>query len=535
MSPLRSPFALAFLLCTLPATALAQDLLFEHPQYLPGDSGLQLAALGDANGDGIADFAVSASYEGGGTVRVFSGATQLPIYTFVGDAQTVRLGSSLALIGDVDLDGVKDLAAGSDAAVRVFSLATGQPLYTVTGPSIDRFGYSVARTADFDGDGTADFAVGAPQASVWGGGDHWTFSFAGHGYVQVFSGQSGNLLTTIYGPGNRRGFGGSIANVGNLDGDGVDDLAIGHFLRPYLPESFPPVHTYSGASLTQIGEATLPGHGAQVRALGDVDSDGTDDFVAGDLDFGVRVISGATLSILYAAGGIGPYDWFGYSLSRIGDMDGDGFPELLIGSPSPGYARILSGRTGAVLQTLVGKDGSPGLGRNVSALGDIDGDGKEEFLVTTASNYSGFCSTRVYSGRFGFSAPTNYCWGGVNEVLTSAAIGFTGSTSISGNALTMTLSSAAPGQLGLLFCGRTASLKTLNPVTNWRGVLCVGSIARRFGPAMPISSQGTLARAVDLGPGSPFTIGSTWYFQFAYSGTPQRLNSSDALAVTFTP
>jgi hypothetical protein len=63
----------------------------------------------------------------------------------------------------------------------------------------------------------------------------------------------------------------------------------------------------------------------------------------------------------------------------------------------------------------------------------------------------------------------------------------------------------------------------------------VGAPVSRLTSPTPIPDAGALQVPVDLGPASPFALGATWYFQFAYFGNPAHPNSSDALAVTFTP
>ncbi len=531
------------------SVSFAQDILYEHHIFAS-----QAVAVGDVNGDGISDFALGSPNDGRGKVRVLSGATQLALFTFHGDLQAPLLGSCLAAIGDVDLDGIPDLAASTQGYVfgaysqqgyvRVFSLGTGQILYTITAAvAIDRFGYSVAPAGDINGDGRQDFAVGAPQVFVWGGGDHYTVTSNGPGYVQVLSGENGSLLRTLIGVDYYGGFGGSIANGGDLNGDGVDDMLVSQFILPTLLVGKAKVRAFSGASGALLLQVRTKG-GARVSSIGDVNADGVNEFALTELVSGVRVISGATGSPLYTRQGIDAYDEFGESICGIGDIDGDGAPELMIGaaqdgvsgvpySPGPGYVQVLSGRSGNVLKTLVGDSLDQGFGAAVARAGDLDADGKEEMIVTSVSHGVGSGVVRVFSGRDGFSSPTNYCVGDYN-LTGQASIGHIGSTSVSANQWTMTLAGAEPGKFGLLYCGTSPTSKHFS-ATNLPGYMCVGAPTIRLGPAQLISAQGTLQRTVDLGPASPFSIGSTWYFQFAYYSNPAHPNSSDALAVTFTP
>ncbi|MEO6708188.1 MAG: hypothetical protein ABI054_10885, partial [Planctomycetota bacterium] len=407
MSTFRASLAGASLISILAGGALAQDILREHQLPL-GSPAPQILGLGDVTGDGVADFAVGLPLENRGTVRVYSGASQLPIFSFSGDASTPQLGSVLASIGDVDLDGITDLAVTAGTSVRVYSLGTRQPLYTVTGGSLDRFGYAVCGAGDVNGDGRADFAVGAPQCYVFIAGDHFVFVQNGLGFVRIFSGLDGSVVRTINGLPNQLAFGGVIANGGNLDGDGIDDLLAGQSIENGLVGN-QKVFGFAGSNAAQILQVPLYSSGVRLARLADVNSDGFDDFVIGEPLNSVRVLSGRTGALLYFKTGIGTHDHFGASISALDDVDGDGAPDLLVGAPQPifsqpfqapiypgpGYARVLSGRTGAELETLVGNRINQGFGTNVSALGDVDADGKPEILVTGLKDASGKGFVRV--------------------------------------------------------------------------------------------------------------------------------------------
>jgi hypothetical protein len=145
-----------------------------------------------------------------------------------------HFGLALAGVGDIDGDGVPDLAAGApyqnvagqgdQGQVFLFSGATGARLRTLNDPVPQAgayFGLALAGGGDIDGDGVPDVAVGAPGQEVAGQ--------AGQGQVFVFSGASGQLVLTLTKPSPQAqaGFGWTLAGVGDVDGDGIPDLAVG--------------------------------------------------------------------------------------------------------------------------------------------------------------------------------------------------------------------------------------------------------------------------------------------------------------------
>ena len=144
------------------------------------------------NNDGFADLIVGArgddnngSYSG--SARVLSGNGGSVLFTFDGDSAGDEFGISVSGAGDVNNDGFADLIVGASAttttansgSARVLSGIDGSDLFTFDGDSAgDRFGVSVSGAGDVNGDGIADFIVGARNGGLNGGG-----------YARVFSAQ----------------------------------------------------------------------------------------------------------------------------------------------------------------------------------------------------------------------------------------------------------------------------------------------------------------------------------------------------------
>lgn len=147
--------------------------------------------------------------------------------------------------------------------------------------------------------------------------------------------------------------------------------------------------------------------GYAVSGLGDVDGDGCDDFVVGapGVNSAGRVwcFSGKSRAILWTATGSAG-DELGFSLARIDDVTGDGIPDVLAGAPgfnnSVGRVRVLNGATGAIVRTLVGPTVGGQFGYSVSTAGDQNGDGVPDMIVGLPG-YSTGGGARIYSGANG--------------------------------------------------------------------------------------------------------------------------------------
>jgi hypothetical protein len=401
----------------IPDTSSGQDyiegLAGDLPECVPfytfaGEAALDqfgvfIGGGGDVNGDGYDDLIVGAmlndagGYEAGRTY-VYSGATGDMIYVFTGAAAGDQFGWPVAIVGDVNDDGYDDLiigashndAGGEDAGrAYVFSGATGDTLFIFTGEAADDWlGWSVASAGDVNGDGVTDLIVGAPQSNAGGtySGRAYVFSGSTGDTIHVFTGEAGDVLGT------------SVASAGDVDSDGFADLIVGAYL--YGGTNAGRAYVFSGQTGDTIhvftGEAANDQLGWAVASAGDVNNDGYDDLIvaadrnnAGGIDAGrVYVFSGDTGDALCVFTGEAAGDRLGWSCGPAGDINGDNYDDLIVGAwgnatggTYAGRAYVFSGKTCDTLYTFTGGPGSDWLGAAVASVGDINGDGFVDLAV----------------------------------------------------------------------------------------------------------------------------------------------------------
>jgi hypothetical protein len=345
---------------------------------------------------------------------------QTPLFVFDGRPAS-RLGHSVASIGDVDGDGVRDLIAGMphnnvySGSVRLFCGRTGAILRTVHADSADQqvFGWAICGLGDVDRDGAADFAAGAPTS---------THNGIQVGSVAAYSGRTGQRLWLRIGDGLGDLFGNAIANAGDIDGDGRDDVLVGApengainggpgYARVLSGKDGSTIYTFRGADPADE-------FGINVGAAGDIDRDGVPDLLVGSSletrgisgDGSLRLFSGRTGAVMFEWFAEYGSDHFGFGIASPGDLDGDGTPDILGAAPNvivpaiKGYVQALSGRTGAALYTVRGDADTGGFGMQISGAGDIDGDGTPDFAVGDPGHMRGGAmvgSAQFYSGRTG--------------------------------------------------------------------------------------------------------------------------------------
>jgi len=398
--PHLDPTKLYTLLGEQPRTAFQQEGLF----------GVSIAAIGDVSNppDGVSDLAIAAPQQNGssvnlGIVRVVSGVNGAEIYRVQGLTIGEAFGTAVAAAGDMNADGVPDFivgaprftAAGSLKAGRVDAIsgATGARIWTrdaslvFPGAATDKFfGSAVASLGDLTGDGRPEVVAGAPCQ----------INSTQPGFAVILSG-TGLVLQTVTGLQGGDHFGAAVAGILDRDADGFGDLVVGAVPEFNLDRKGY-VRVLRSSNCTDIvpplqGDQTRDSFGHAVMGMGDLDGDGLGDFAVGAPGTNPNTLGGTYAKLFKSGGqvhfmdGLSNFDEFGVSLARVGDIDQDGYEDLLVGATQnpqflqlPGYFQLRSGRNGKRLLTVNGDpindplNWGDAFGISVAGLGDVDGD-----------------------------------------------------------------------------------------------------------------------------------------------------------------
>jgi hypothetical protein len=310
-------------------------------------------------------------------------------------------GSGAASLADLDGDAVPDYAVqrfDPDAerdAVELRSGASGALIRSIPSGEPSKFdswlfGWALADAGDVDGDGVHDVLIGAPQSP------DPTGAIIGAGGAFVYSGRDGSLLWSAYGAKKDQRFGGAVAGLDDVDGDGHADFLVA---SPTNAGRMTPFITAfsgaSGATLYVVQDALAP------TRISDRDRDGIRDFVEVLTDVHVRSgATGALLATLSSAVG------FSGGLAELDDLDGDGERELAVGefgavNRLDGQVRVVSIPTGATVRTHLAVEANELLGQHIDAGLDADGDGVRDYLASAASPFGPPGSASLFSGRTG--------------------------------------------------------------------------------------------------------------------------------------
>lgn len=397
------------------------------------DNVSDFATAGDVNGDGFSDTAVVS----GSTVVVYYGTPSQPAatpYWTINDAvgftqsNVVGFGKAITARGDFNGDGFADIAIGAPETTLATATRAGVvtihygPLRGAAG-SIRReslrhqaadteFGHALA-SLDFDNDGFDDLVVGAPG---------WSDGQLKYGAAFIFKGTSQGISTAATGlliKSDRAAarFGHSLAYAGDLNDDGFGDLIVGapgyHDVNAEEGAAFVYLGRAAGQAITAdwlaTGKQPLGHFGWKVAGARDLNGDGREEIVVAAPDFnaGLGAVftwrggdpgpvtqggatglgpSGTTDGAHHRSDGPHPDSGYGYDVELIGDVNGDGRSEILVGIPFlvSGGVRVggVSLQYAGVFPHLMAGDQFEGkFGAVVAAGGDINHDGFADFAV----------------------------------------------------------------------------------------------------------------------------------------------------------
>lgn len=332
--------------------------------------GTDACRLGDVDGDGFGDFAISARYwnsaahADAGKVVGYSGKTGAVLWTLEGNKIDEELGAALEWLGDIDGDGVEEFAAvrPNDGEVGVFD-ANGNKKYNITrGPNTD-WGAAIARCEDLDKDGIADLVVGEP------GFDQFFPPLLDCGRAVAYSGADGSYIDDVLGSFAGEMLGSSVSGCGDVDDDGFGEFLTGAMETDKGYNDNGSVTLWSGATYLALqkvyGEDDDDRLGLRVVGMRDLDGDGVEDFMASAMDGGgtdlgsITIRSGADGHELYSYDSAllappgGFFSEFGAGLCA-GDWNGDGFADWAWGDPSYSFSPYGTLEMTGVVNTFIG-------------------------------------------------------------------------------------------------------------------------------------------------------------------------------------
>jgi hypothetical protein len=326
-------------------------LLHQFSEGAGGRFGYAIADAGDVDADGTHDIIVGRP--GSSAAYVYSGATGAPLLTLTAPSAELA-GVAVASAGDINADGHDDLLVGAQRAslngtnagrVYVFSGADGSVLRAIDGSVAgDLFGTATDSVPDIDGDGVPEHAIGARDAGKWSDGGVW-----------LYSGSSGTLMWRFLAPKPDAEVGSFfVAGIPDVSGDGKADVYVGDYAATTTASASGRAYVLSGADgsvvRTTDGESVKDGLGPG-REAGDLNDDGVGDLVIGSYSSrdgapaGGRfdVFSGSDGSRLATVVGTVAGAQLGFDAIGLGDVDGDGVPDVAVAAATGNTVYVISG------------------------------------------------------------------------------------------------------------------------------------------------------------------------------------------------
>lgn len=317
-----------------------------------------------------------------------------------------RLGIGVEAAGDTNYDGIPDVIASAPGAGKafVYSGKDGRVLLTLgSGNKDDNFGRHVSTAGDVNGDRNVDVLIGSPSNNTAG---------REAGRVYVYSGKDGSLLLTLDGENAGDSYGSAVAGYKDkkhsfliVGAPGAGSKRSG---RVYVYEGLsrkPKFVFDSDETGGQFG-------GMFLSVVGDVNADRVPDIYVsdwnnnakGDTTGRIYVYSGTDGKELLVLTGESANDGFGIGVADAGDVNRDGYADLIVGAwqhssaaNAGGKVYLYSGKDGKLMRSYACRIPGDTFGFDATGIGDVDGDGVIDFLLTSAwSGINGFRSGRVF-------------------------------------------------------------------------------------------------------------------------------------------
>lgn len=391
--------------------------------------GAEVSPAGDTNGDGFGDILVGSwFYTNGnsneGALFLYNGQSEgldtNATWSTESNQASAYYGYHLTDAGDVNADGYGDVVVAAhlydngqvnEGAIWGYygsntGLSSSADWYVESDNASSYYGASLNSAGDINGDGYSDLIVGAYQYDNGSGK---------YGAAFVYLGSATGLETTpawtTYGEQLNSYYGIGVDSAGDVNGDGYSDVIVGSSqfddIHPDVGKAYLYLGSSSGLSITPdwtyTGSESSSQLGSAVSKAGDINGDGFSDVIIGEPNYGLdaegRVFgflgssSGLAATADWQIAGLSPLESFGASLDTAGDINGDGYADIIVGAPLHDNGESYEGAVYVFNGTSLGINTTPSfqiesdlesswMGFSVSTAGDVNNDGYSDVVFS---------------------------------------------------------------------------------------------------------------------------------------------------------